>query len=120
MDEAFDGLPGFRRVVDDIVIYDNDITRHTQHERQFLKRCEEKHITLNISKLKFAQPMVNFAGFNLSASRYQVDPSITQAITNFPTPATRTDLRLFIGLVNQLSTSTSTISNLLSPLRPLF
>ena len=31
MDEAFTGLPGFRQVVDDIVIYDDDITQHTRH-----------------------------------------------------------------------------------------
>ena len=61
MDEAFAGLPGFRRVVDDIVIYDSDTTQHTQHVRQFLQRCAEKRITLNLSKWKFAQSTVSFA-----------------------------------------------------------
>ena len=119
MDEAFTGLPRFRRVVDDIVIYDENIPQYTQHVRQFLQRCEDKRITLNTSKWKFAQPTVNFAGFCLSSAGYRIDPSITQAIANFSTPANRTDLRSFIGLVNQLSTSTSTVANLLSPLRPL-
>ena len=119
MDETFTGLPGFRRVVDDIVIYDNDIAEHTHHFRQFLQRCEEKQITLNIAKWKFTQTMVNFAGFTLSAEGYQVDPLITQAIAKFPTPANRTDLRSFIGLVNQLSASTATVATLLLPLRPL-
>ena len=119
MDEAFTGLPGFRRVVDDIVIYDNNIAEHTHHVRQFLQRCEEKQITLNIAKWKFAQTTVNFAGFTLSAEGYQVDPSITQAIAKFPTPANRTDLRSFIELVNQLSASTATVATLLLPLRPL-
>jgi len=31
--------------------------------------------------------MVNFAGFSASADRYHIDHSITQAISNFPTPA---------------------------------
>ena len=43
-----------------------------------------------------------------------MDQSITDAITEFPTPATRTDLRSFFGLVNQLSASTNKISKLLS------
>lgn len=80
MDEAFDGLPGFRHVVEDIVIYDSDIT---QHVRQFLERCAEKEITLNMSKWRFAQPAVTFAGFTLSSQGYAIDPSIIQAITNF-------------------------------------
>lgn len=31
MDKAFDGLLGSKRVVDDIVIYDSDLTQHTHH-----------------------------------------------------------------------------------------
>ena len=119
MDEAFDGLLGFRRVVDDVVIYDNDPTQHTQHVRQFLQRCVEKKITLNVDKWKFAQSAVTFAGLCLSPEGYHVDPSIIQAIADFPTPANRTDLRSFIGMVNQLSSATATVATLLSPLRPL-
>ena len=119
MDEPFAGLPGYRRIVDDVVIYDQDKEHHTDHVRQFLRRCEEKGITLNAAKWAFAQPSVTFAGFQLSADGYQIDASITQAISNFPSPSNRKDLRSFIGLINQLSSSTSTIATLLAPLRPL-
>ena len=119
MDEAFAGLRGFRRVVDDIVIYDQNRAEHGPHIRQFLQRCTEKNITLNLSKWIFAQPTVEFAGFILTPNGYKIDPSITWAIAEFPTPANRTDLRSFIGLVNQLSASTPIIATLLAPLRPL-
>ena len=119
MDEAFAGLRGFRRVVDDIVIYDQNRAEHGPHVRQFLQQCAEKNITLNLSKWKFAQPTVEFARFILTPSGYKIDPSITRAIAEFPTPANRTDLRSFIGLVNQLCASTPTIATLLAPLRPL-
>jgi hypothetical protein len=62
---------------------------------------------------------VDFAGFILSPRGYQINPSITQATSEFPTPGSRTDLRSFIGLVNQLLASTPKISMLLAPLRPL-
>ena len=119
MDEAFAGLTGYRRIVDDVVIYDSDATQHMAHVRQFLQRCTEKCITLNNEKWRFAQDDVNFAGFNLSANGYRVDQSITTAITNFPIPTNRTDLRAFFGLVNQLSASTPSVAGLLAPLRPL-
>lgn len=35
MDEAFAGLTVYRRIVDDVVIYDSDMTQHTDHVRQF-------------------------------------------------------------------------------------
>ena len=119
MAEAFTGLTGFRRVVDDIIIYDCDEQQHTAHVRQFLQRCAEKHIALNLDKCKFSQSKVMFAGFTLSAQGYQIDQSITDAISQFPTPKNRTDLRSLFGLVNQLSSSTSAIAPLLTPLRPL-
>ena len=37
MDEAFAGLSGYRCVVDDVVIYDSDETKHATHVRQFLQ-----------------------------------------------------------------------------------
>ena len=119
MAEAFSDLTGFRRIVDDIVIYDSDLQQHASHVMQFLQRCADKQIALNLDKCKFAQTEVTFAGFRLSAEGYRVDHSITDAISNFPTPTTRTDLRSFFGLVNQLSSSTSHIASLLATLRPL-
>ena len=70
-------------------------------------------------KWRFAQASVGFAGFTLSADGYRIDQSITEAISSFPTPASRTDLRSFFGLANQLSASTATVAELLAPLRPL-
>ena len=119
MDEAFSGLSGYRRVVDDAVIYDSDKEKHELHVRQFLQRCADKKITLNRDKWVYAKPEVEFAGFVLSADGYRVNGAITEAISKFPTPTTRSDLRSFIGLANQLSASTSTIASLLTPLRPL-
>ena len=119
MTEAFAGLSGFRRVVDDIVIYDSNVTDHVAHVKQFLQRCADRNISLNVQKCKFFQRQVTFAGFQLSAKGYQVDESITEAIAKYSTPSSRTDLRSFIGLVNQLSTSTNTVAKLLAPFRPL-
>ena len=63
MDEAFAGLTGFRCIVDNVIIFDNNIEQHADHVRQFLRRCEEKQITLNIKKWQYAQTEVDFAGF---------------------------------------------------------
>ena len=37
MDEAFTGLSRYRRIVDDVVIYDSDPSQHIDHVRQFLQ-----------------------------------------------------------------------------------
>ena len=40
-----------------------------------------------------------FVGFQLAATDYQVDHTITDGISKFPTPTNRTDLRSFFPLV---------------------
>ena len=100
MTEAFAELSGFRRIVDDIVIYDSNAADHLTHVKQFLQCCVDRNIALNIEKCKFFQTTVTFAGFQLSAEGYQIDQTITKAISSYPTPTNRIDLRSFIRLVN--------------------
>ena len=119
MAEALVGLSGFRQIVDDIVIYDSTIEDHVSHVRQFLQHYAEKQIALNPQKCNFCVTKVKFAGFHLSFEGYQVDQSITDAISQFPKPTNHIDLRSFFGLVNQLSSSSSTVATLLTPLRSL-
>ena len=97
MDEAFAGLSGYRRIVDDVVIYDCEEAVHRDHVRQFLQRCVDRRVTLNRDKCRFSQPEIKFAGFILSGEGYRVDSSIVEALLKFPTPTNRTDLRAFIG-----------------------
>jgi len=47
MAEEFEGLTGYCHVVDDVVIYDKDRESHIAHVHQFLKRCQDKQISLN-------------------------------------------------------------------------
>ena len=114
MDKAFAGLKGYCRIVD------RDTTLHASHVKMFLQCCVERQITLNTDKWVYARPEVDFAGFHLSGDGYSIDNSIVTAISRFPQPANRTDLRSFVGLVNQLSSCTPSITGLLVLLRPLW
>jgi len=55
----------------------------------------KKKITLNADKCHFFKSTVTFSGFQLSSNEYQVDKSITDAITSFPTLNNHSDLRSF-------------------------
>ena len=119
MDEALAGMKDFRKIVDDVVIFDQNEQEHVEHVRQILQCCQEKNISLNREKFRFLQSEVPFAGFKLTPEGYSINSDITAAISNFPTPDSRTDLRSFFRLTNQLASSTSQISKILAPLRPL-
>ena len=116
-EEALADLLGFHRIVNDIAICDGD--DHIANVRGFVQHCADKQIALNPQKCIFGATEVTFAGFRLSQESYQVDKSITDAISQFPKSTNRTELRSFFGLANQLSSIVNTIATLLTPLRLL-
>jgi len=59
MTEAFNRLSGFRRVVDDFVIYDSNLSDYIAHAKQFLKRADQR-IALNAEKCRFFQTKATF------------------------------------------------------------
>ena len=61
MTEAFEGLSRFRRIVDDIVIFDKDEESHKRLVKQFLQQCNDRRISLNKEKWQYCQDKVDFS-----------------------------------------------------------
>ena len=80
MDEAFHGLKNYRRIVDDVIIFDANESNHAANVRQFLQRCVNKGICLHKDKFKFCEKAVIFAGYKLSQEGYKIDDSLLNAI----------------------------------------
>jgi hypothetical protein len=80
MDEVCSGLYGYRRIVDDVVMYDidSDKEKHDVHVWYFLQRCADKKITLNRDKWVYAKPEVEFAGCVLNADGYRINLKLYQ------------------------------------------
>ncbi|XP_068227654.1 uncharacterized protein [Palaemon carinicauda] len=118
-DMALQGFQNCVKVIDDLLLYDEDYVTHLQRIHEVLTRCRKFGITLNKDKFVVAAPSVNFCGYTLSGDGISVDHQKVSAIKDFPTPASLTDLRSFMGLVNQLAEFTPDISVAAQPLRPL-
>ena len=119
MDEALRDLPRVHHIVDDILVASTSWQQHVEDVNRLFQRLRERRITLNADKFTFGQDSVTFAGLRLSRGGFSMDPELLRAIRNFPTPQSKTDVRSFFGLVNQLSQHTNRITALLSPLQPL-
>jgi len=86
---------------------------------QFLQKCEGRGIPLGGDKFHFCMTEVAFAGFHLSQESYRISGDVTQPISSFPTPSSRTDLQSFFGLVDQSVGTMSSVSLAIALLRPL-
>ena len=118
-DMALQGVKNCVKVNDDILLHDEDYFTHLQGIHEVLTRCRKFGLTLNKDKFVVAAASVNFCGFSLSKDGISADTGKVSAIKDFPTPANLTDLRSFMGLVNQLVDFTPDIAIAAQPLRPL-
>ena len=99
-DIALQGLTNCVKVVDDILLYDEDYFDRLCRIHDALSRCHRHGITLKTGKFNLAQSSVSFCGYKLSGDGIEADREKVCAIKEFTTPANLTDLRSFMGLVN--------------------
>ena len=66
-----------------------------------LECCRKNNLTLSRPKLQVGQSVV-FAGYEISQDSVKPETRKTDVISKFPTHENHTELRSFLGLVNQL------------------
>ena len=62
---------------------------------------------------------MDYCGFTVGEHGYTISSRLVDALTKFPTPLNKTDVRSFCGLAQQFEPFTPQLSELLEPLRPL-
>ena len=117
-DTAIKGIPGTKKLVDDILIEANSLDTLQRRMHLVLSNCRRLGITISRKKLEIGTE-VNFAGFIISQSGIKPNPSKLDAISNFPKPKDLTALWSFLGMTNQLSNFLPNLASLTLPLRPL-
>ena len=105
------------RCVDDTVHYDTDLEQHWWRPIDFLTRVGQSGIVLNPDKFQFAEKSVNFAGFRVSDTTIESLPKYLDAIRDFPSPTSTTDIRSWFGLVNQV-TNYAQLRDTMAPFKP--
>jgi len=117
--EALGGLDNTVIVVDDILRSDETWQQHVTGVQKLLSKCREHQITLNPDKFRFGAQEVKWAGYIISTNGVAADPAKLEAITKFPAPTNITEMRRFMGMIEQLVDFTPDMSVAVLPLRPL-
>ena len=72
-----------------------------------------------MSKCEFRKERITFLGHVIDVSGISQDPDKTAAVAKMPQPTTVTELKRFLGMVNQLSRFTTHVAQLSQALREL-
>ena len=119
MNDILSGLPGVLCHIDDILVFGTTPAEHDSRLQAVLERIKSAGITLNPDKCQFSQTQITFLGHVIDHHGISPDPQKTSAILAMKSPSSVTELRRFMGMVNQMSKFSPTIAHFSKPLREL-
>ena len=105
--------------IDDILIYSMNKADHEQHLRKILELLKEEKLYAKFSNCEFWLREVQFLGHVVNSEGIHVDPAKIEAIKNWDTPKTPTEIRSFLGLAGYYRRFISNFSKIALPLTKL-
>lgn len=84
--------------LDDILIFNKDRDEHLRNLDLVLNRLYEEKLMINLEKCSFLQTELIFLGFVILGGELKMDPSKVEAILNWPSPTTPSEVNSFHGM----------------------
>ncbi|GFS76701.1 retrovirus-related Pol polyprotein from transposon 17.6 [Trichonephila clavipes] len=117
MAELLNGLEDFVvPYLDDIAVFSDTWESHIKHMETVLQRIKRAKLTIKPSKCKFAQQNVKFLGHIVGQGFRTPSEIKVQAVLEFPTPRTKTQIRAFFGLAGYYQKYINLFSVIAAPL----
>ena len=119
METILAGQEGVLCHMDDVLVFGRTQEEHDTRLKDVLQRIQRAGVTLNREKCELNRSHLNFLGHLVDKHGVSPDPQKTSALLAFTKPTTRTELRRFLGMANQLGKFTPKIAEMSQPLREL-
>ncbi|GJX08385.1 putative reverse transcriptase domain-containing protein [Tanacetum coccineum] len=84
--------------IDDILIYSRNVKEHEEHLKTILELLKKDELYAKFSKCEFWINTVKFLGHMIDSSGIHVDPAKIEAVKNWASPTTPSEIRQFLGL----------------------
>ena len=119
MSSILAGLDGVVCLIDDILVFGRSQSEHDNRLQYTLERIQNSGVTLNYEKCVFSQNSVKFLGQIVDQNGIKPDPEKVNAIACMAEPTNVSEIRRFLGMVNQHSKFSPKLAELTKPLRDL-
>lgn len=105
--------------IDNILVYSKSVAEHAEHLRIVLEVLKERKLYAKLSKCEFWLKEVSFLGHVISDGGISIDPSKVEAVLQWDTPKSATEVRSFLGLEGYYRKFIEGFSKLALPLNKL-
>lgn len=94
-------------------------TEHKEHLKVVLDAFKREQLYLNPKKCAFSKDKIEYLGYTVEEERVKPSPERVQAIQEYATPTTTSELRRFLGLANFVGHLVANFSLIARPLHEL-
>jgi len=113
------GLSGCAAYLDDIVVYSESWQKHMEQLAEVFERLRRANLTINLAKCDFAQATVVYLEKVVGNGEVRLVQAKVEAILAFSAPASRRDLRCFLGMTGYYRGFCKNVSAVAAPLTDL-
>lgn len=113
------GVPNCSAYLDDLVIYSSEWSDHVNSLRVVCERLAAAFLTLNLAKCEFGKATVTYLSKEVGHGQVRPVDAKVLAITAFPAPTARRELRCFLGMVGYYCSFCKNVSAVVAPLTDL-
>ena len=99
-----------------MLVHGKSQEEHDHRLKKVLERVKQVGLTLNVDKCEFSKSCIKFLGQVIDEAP---DPDKTQAIMQLEQPNNVTEVRRYLGMLNQMSKFVPNFSSKTKPLRDL-
>ena len=119
MDQVLEQCQGAVSIADDITVHGRTAEEHDSRLRAVMTAARKFGIVFNINKCHVRAPAVTFFGCIYDEHGVHPDPKKVEAIHTMKAPTSKSELRIFLGMVTYLSPFIPSLSDLHAPLHGL-
>ncbi|CAB3992292.1 Transposon Ty3-G Gag-Pol poly [Paramuricea clavata] len=113
------GIKGCLVFMDDIIIFSDTWEEHQRILDEVFRRIRAAGLKIKRDKCQFAQESVKFLGHIVSARGTEPDSSKVEAVREFATPTSLTDVRAFVGMASYYRRFIKNFADIAAPLHDL-